>query len=277
MEILDGKKIAAKKLLALKESIAKSGREPQFAVILVGDDEASHLYVKLKEKAAKEVGIELRKYLFAENAVQEEILTCVNFLNSDVDTDGIIVQMPLPEHLNANEIIAAIDPEKDVDGFHEENVVAFSNGSEKVWPVFPRALMLLLENTDVRLSDKSVSLVVNSQRFGEVLAIACERYSMRPHIVLEKQLACQQAQILASDVVITACGKPGIITGQYIKKDTIIIDGGISTKDGKTVGDVDVSSVEKKASYLSLVPGGVGPVTIACLLENVFALNEKRK
>lgn len=275
MKILDGKKIAAKKLLTLKEVIAKRGKEPTLAVILIGNDKASHLYVKLKEKAAKEVGIELRKYLFAEDAVQEEIITCIDFLNKDLDTNGIIVQMPLPKHLDANAVVAAIDPEKDVDGFHKESIAAFIEGSERVWPVFPRALMLLLESTEVCLSGKRVALVVNSERFGKVLAAACIRYDMNPHIILEAHYVCQQAQILVSDIVITACGKPEMITSSFIKKDAIIIDGGISTKNNKTVGDANVKSVSEKAAYLSLVPGGVGPVTIACLLENVLTLCEK--
>lgn len=277
MKILDGKKIAAQKSLTLKESIIKSEKEPQFAVILVGDDKASHLYVKLKEKEAKKVGIELRKYLFTNNAVQEEILTCIDFLNNDPETDGIIVQMPLPHHLDADTIVAAIDPIKDVDGFHENNITAFIDGHERIWPVFPRALMLLLESAEVDLAGKRIALIINSERFGQVLAAACRRYDMKPHIILEDQYACQQAQILAADIVIIACGKPEMLTGSFIKKDTIIIDGGISTKNNKTVGDVDVDSVREKVAYLSLVPGGVGPVTIACLLENVFTLSEKLK
>lgn len=277
MKLLDGEKIAAKKLLKLKSDIEKSSREPKLAVILVGDDKASHLYVKLKEKAAKEVGIEVRKYLFAKDALQEEILTCIKFLNEDQDTDGILVQMPLPKHLDTSRIIAAIDPLKDVDGFHDDSIAAFIDQRERVWPVFPRALMLLLESAGVHLGGKAVALIVNSTKFGEVLAAACARYKMTSHIILRENYTCQQVQILASDVVITACGVPEMISGDCIKNDTIIIDGGISEKRGKTVGDVNVASIEDKTTYLSPVPGGVGPVTIACLLENVFILSEKKR
>lgn len=277
MEILDGKKIAAKKLLLLKKDIQDNNVEPTLAVILVGDDKASRLYVKLKEETAKEIGIELRKYLFAKNAEQEEILACIDFLNNDLGTDGIIVQLPLPEELDTDMIIGAIDPRKDVDGFHEDNIVAFIDHEEEMWPVFPHALMILLESAAMDLTGKTASLIVNSQKFGSVLAAACDRYNIMSHIIIYQQRKCQQAQILASDIIITACGVPGTVTGSYIKKNAIIIDGGISTQNNKTVGDVDVTSVTEKASYLSLVPGGVGPVTIACLLENVLALNKRKQ
>lgn len=278
--MLDGTALAETRRLILAERVrqyaAATGRQPGLAVVLVGDDPASHLYVRLKEKAAREVGVDFHKYLLPESATQEEVLSVVRFLREDDAVDGMIVQMPLPSHLDADAVVDAIGHAKDADGFHKDSLAAFARDADALWPVFPRALMTLVEAAGVDLTGRRAALVVNSELLGATLAVACARLGLDAQVVLRDRLACMQAATLAADVLITACGVPGLITADYIKPAAIVVDGGIARNaEGHTVGDVDAAGAAARAAYLSPVPGGVGPLTIACLLENVVTLAER--
>lgn len=279
MKIIDGKTIAAKKLLAVKEDVIESNLEPALAVILVGDNPASHLYVKLKEKAAKEIGVELRKYLFDVDAPKEELAASINFLNADPDTHGIIVQLPLPGHLDAEEIVSMIDPKKDVDGFHTNNQSRFLSEEECVYPVFPRAIVELIESCNVVLPEKKAVILGKSDVFDRVMTHALEKKGMNAEFIVCKEkrdLSQKEKDIInQSDVIVTACGVPGVLSCDIVRDGTIVIDGGISKVDGKTVGDVDTAECDDRDIFLSPVPGGVGPMTIACLLENLVKLTKK--
>jgi methylenetetrahydrofolate dehydrogenase (NADP+) / methenyltetrahydrofolate cyclohydrolase len=280
MKEINGKKIAAKKLLTLKDQIDDMNLQPAVAVILIGDDAPSHLYVKLKERSAKEIGIELRKYVFDAHATQREIETSVDFLNSDPDTHGIIVQLPLPEKFDTAKIIGAIDPQKDVDGFHGVNQELFLRGQEILYPVFPGAIMDLLDSCGVDVKNKKSVVVGKSDVFDRIMTRALEKKGMRSIFIpfLEKRSFSNKEQeiIHQADVIVTACGIPGIISCDIVRDGAIIIDGGISRRDGKTYGDVDMKKCEDRNIFISPVPGGVGPMTIARLMENVVILAKKQ-
>ncbi len=279
MKKIDGKAIAAKKLLALKEEVADLGVTPALGVILVGDDAPSHLYVKLKEKAAKDVGVELRTYVFGAQATQEELHKSIAFLNTDPDTHGIIVQLPLPDHCDTDDVIGCIDPKKDVDGFHSENQKKFLQGDALLYPVFPHAIVALIDSCNVVLPEKNAVIIGKSDVFDRVMSHALQEKGMHVTFIQYSQHRTlsqhEKDCIYQSDVIVTACGMPGVISCENIRDGAIVIDGGISKIDGKTVGDVDVTGCDDRDIFLSPVPGGVGPMTIACLLENVVAVAEK--
>ena len=279
MKKIDGKAIAAKKLLALRERVEESAIEPAIAAILVGDDAPSHLYVKLKEKAAKEIGVELRKYVFEKHVSQEELAASIAFLNTDTDTHGIIVQLPLPSQFDADEIVSFIDPDKDVDGFHRVNQERFLQGKNVIYPVFPRAIVELIDSCNVVLPEKKAVVLGKSDVFDRVMTHALEQKGLETQFIQcsdKKKLSQKEKDIInQSDVIVTACGVPGIISCDIVRDGAIVIDGGISKVGEKTVGDVDVAHCDDRDIFISPVPGGVGPMTIACLLENVIDIVAK--
>ncbi len=275
MKLLDGKKIAEYKLYGLLDDIKVLNKQLALAVILIGDDPASHLYVKLKEKKAKEVGIELRKYIFNAESKEEEILECIEFLNGDEDTQGIIVQLPLPEKFDQNKIVNSISSKKDVDGFHTENQELFLNNEELIYPVFPKAIMTLVKEAELDLSeDKKAVVVGRSDVFDRVMTHALEREGFVSKFVKYDDVDNNLDLIAKADVVVSACGVPNLLKGEMFKDGAVVIDGGISKVNDATVGDVDQESCLKKDISLSSVPGGVGPLTIACLLGNVYELGK---
>ncbi len=269
-EIINGKEISKKILARVKKNIEKENLKPSLAVILVGQDEASKIYVSLKEKAAREVGIDFRKFEFPETVSEAEILEKIDELNRDENIVGIIVQLPLPSHLDKNKIINFIRPEKDVDGFHPENIGLFFEGRERFFPVLPKAVLEMLRATEINLNNADAIVIANSDEFGKTMEFALEENGTFADYILKEEISNNLEEIKTKDIVITACGVPGLIKGDMLKEGAIVIDGGITRAGDKVVGDVDFESVKNIASFLSPVPGGVGPVTIACLLENVY-------
>jgi methylenetetrahydrofolate dehydrogenase (NADP+)/methenyltetrahydrofolate cyclohydrolase len=270
MKVLAGKKIADTILDTIREKIVQGNTVPVFAAVLVGDDPASQIYVNLKEKAALFVGIEFRKILLPETTSQEEVLQEIYHLNDDASVSGILVQLPLPVHLETQIIIDAIDPKKDVDGFHPDNIQLLLDGKEILIPVFPRAIIELVKSAGVPLSGKRAVVIGNSDIFGQMMLVALSRVGVEGTFVRYDTIECKRAHILSADVVVSACGIPNLITGDMVKSGTIVINGGISKVGDKVVGDVDNVSMQDKDVFVSPVPGGVGPVTIACLLDNVY-------
>lgn len=262
--ILDGKQLADNIRKSIKEEIETSGIHPGLAAILVGDDPASKMYIDLKEKACKEVGITFNKYLCNSECYDDidetELLEMINFLNRDDQTHGILVQLPLPEGFDTDKIIKAINPAKDVDGFH----------NEKITPPTIAAIIELLRATEENLSEKNAIIIGNSDIFIDNFESHLIRFGMKA-ISKEKNIPENCSDY---DVVIIACGKPRILKPENVKDGAIVIDVGINRLDGATVGDVD-PEVAGKASFLSPVPGGVGPLTVACLLRNVLELAKK--
>ena len=259
MQLIEGKKIADKILENLKAEIEVSGKKPKLAVLLVGNDSASEIYIGLKKNAAEKVGIDFELIRFNEKNLEEEIITKIQELNQDEKTNGIIVQLPLPEKFATQKIINAIDPKKDVDGFHPEN---------KILPaVFPEAMLELLKSTEKYIGKKAL-VVANSEIFGEKMCEVLRKENVESEYFLASNISAEKLN--QADILISAVGQVGIIKKEMVKDGAIVIDGGIMKSDGKVLGDVDFENVKNKTSFITPVPGGVGPMTIACLLRNVY-------
>lgn len=279
MKLLDGKSIAEAMLSRLEADIRILGFRPGLGVVLAGDDAASHLYVSLKERAADRIGIRVEKRFFLDMTPQAEIEAAIAAFNADENIHGILVQLPLPAHLSTDEVIARIRPDKDADGFHPENEARLSRGEECLPPVFPQAIVELIRASGETLYGKRGVVVGNSYRFGDVMCRMLEREGVR--VVHIPCVECNSSQGLdelrRANIVVSACGKERTIVGTMLSPGAIVIDGGI-VKDGmRVVGDVDRASVEELEGWLSPVPGGVGPVTIARLLENVVEAAKRQK
>lgn len=270
MALLYGKPIADRILSETKKQREISGVVPGLAVILVGDDASSHLYVNLKEKSANEIGVRFEKFLFTPESGMYDILQRIDTLNKRSDIHGIIVQLPLPSGLDTDEVIARIDPRKDTDGFHTETVRRFLKGEKESCPVFPRAMIALLHTAGGYHIGDTALVIANSQLLGQVMTQALSFEGLRAEYVLSTvPYETLVAKTREARVIITACGKANLITGDMIAENAVIIDGGMSQIDEKVVGDVERASVENKARFLTPVPGGVGPVTVATLLARV--------
>jgi len=267
MKLLEGGKISDKILKNIQKKIKSENLNPGLAVVLIGENEASKIYVNLKKKAAEKIGIKFYLSKFSENSPESEVIEKIENLNKNKKISGIIVQLPLPKGFNTQKIINAVNPQKDVDGFHPEN--------KKLQPVFPGAILEMIKSTGIDLKSKKAIAISNSKKFGEVMKKVLEKNKIQADYILSKDI---KKDVSAKyDILISAVGKPNFIKGEMLKKDAIVIDGGITKKDRKILGDVDFKSVEKYASFLSPVPGGVGPVTIACLLKNVYLASRKSR
>lgn len=279
--ILDGKKIALSILEDLKRKIAKHASKPGLHLIIVGNDFASEKYVSRKENMCHQLGIHSSVRRFPSQATQKEVLDEIERANLDSQIDGILLQMPLPSHLNAHEIISKIDPAKDVDGFHPQNIgkVAIGDFSGFI-PATPKGIITLLEKSALKPEGKHVVIVGRSNIVGKPLAILLMQnkpmgnatVTICHHYTPNLSYYTKQA-----DILIVAAGKPKFITKDMVKQGSIIIDVGINRENDKIVGDVDFESVLPFVNAISPVPGGVGPMTIASLMENTYQSFIQRK
>ncbi len=270
MALLSGTLIAERILTETGDRIRQSSVTPGLAVILVGDELESQKYVGLKEARALEVGVAFEKFLFSTDAAPEEVMHCIETLNTRADIHGIIVQLPLPQGFPTDDIIAHINPKKDVDGFHEKTLERFLGGDKTACPVFPRAIVELLRATGLSFHGEKAVVVVNSNIIGRVLCFALSLEGLSAEYVLSAEGRDSiQAETKTARVVVTACGIPDLLTADMLSADAVIIDGGNVHVDGKVQGDVKRDEVEEKVAFLSPVPGGVGPVTVATLLARV--------
>jgi methylenetetrahydrofolate dehydrogenase (NADP+)/methenyltetrahydrofolate cyclohydrolase len=271
-EIINGKKIAAEIRAEIKKEIAELGITPGLAVILVGADPASHLYVGLKERAAAEAGIRFEKYLFFATEPEEKIIAKIEELNERPDIHGVLVQLPLPSGYDESKIIAAIDPAKDADGFHPENIKKLLAGESKIVPPVITGILKLIESTGAETNNKKITILANS----EILAKPLEKILESNEVNVALRPEDPATHTRDADIVITALGRPKILTGEMIKPGAILIDVGTThQEDGTTVGDLDFESTARKAGWITPVPGGVGPMTVAMLLRNVLNLAKK--
>lgn len=278
MQLLLGKPVADKILAQLKENIGRETSNPGLAVLLIGEDKASQIYVSLKEKRAKEIGMNFFRFDIPADAMQSEILLKIQELNKDERVHGIIVQLPLPGGFDTDKIIGSIDPQKDADGFHKENMEKFLSGDENIWPVFPRAIVKLMESAGEELNGKKAVVVANSKEFASTMVAALAKSGLEAGYVLSGELPSKLSEIKEANVVVSAVGSPGLLRGEMLQNGSIIIDGGIEKVGEKVFGDVDFGSTEGLSGYITPVPGGVGPLTIACLLENTyFAFKAQQK
>lgn len=270
--ILDGKKLSVKILDELSEKISKLNEKPHLAVILVGDDPASELYVGMKEKAAAKIGMKSTVIKYPQNTDEKTLLDKISELNIDKDVHAVLVQLPLPKHINSTNIIQAILPEKDADGITPENIGKISIGVEPyAYPCTPKGVLSLLDEYNISLEGKHIVIVGRSNIVGKPLAqmvlnknatvTVCHSYT--------KNLADITK---TADILVSAVGVNKLIKKDMIKNNSVIIDVGTSKIDGKTVGDVDFENVFELTSYITPVPGGIGPMTIASLMENTYEL-----
>ncbi|HUT22188.1 MAG TPA: bifunctional 5,10-methylenetetrahydrofolate dehydrogenase/5,10-methenyltetrahydrofolate cyclohydrolase [Candidatus Bipolaricaulota bacterium] len=271
-KIIDGRIIADKIKNDISRRVTNMDKKPGLAAILVGDDKASELYVKLKKKACEFTGIDFHRYNFEGDYRQKEIIETIEFLNADPSIDAILVQLPLPKKYNEDKIISAIDPKKDVDGFHPENIKKLLEG--KPFIISPAALgiMELIKAAGRPLENQNILIICNSKLFSEPLKyLLGKKNSVMAVSQTHKDLA-ELGQ--KSDILIVAIGQPEQIGKEFVKPGAIVIDVGINESDGETVGDVNFFDVCEKAGFITPVPGGVGPMTVAMLLENVLKLHE---
>lgn len=258
MRIFNGKRIAEKILLDLKKRIKKGRVKLKLAVISVGQDPASKLFIRNKKRAAEEVGIKVLYYKFKKNNREKEIIQKIKKLNADSSVNGIIVQLPLPKGFNTKKIVDMVDPKKDVDGFGKMS--AFS-------PVLPSAILIALKMAIKRPRNKKIIALVNSDIFGKTLKLFLRKEGIKISYSKDRK----SPKINEGDIIITVLGVPKLIKGEMIKDRAVLIDGGITVIGrNKVVGDIDRKSVAQKASFLTPVPGGIGPLTVALLLKNVY-------
>ncbi len=271
--VIDGRAEAAKIRAAVAAEISETGISPGLGVVLVGDDPASHLYVKLKEKACGRAGIRFEKHLFPAGASEGLVIEAVEALNRRGDIDAILVQLPLPAHLHEDAVVAAVDPEKDVDGFHPENVRAFLAGRAEAAPGLA-AVLLALAEAAADLSGKNAAIVANSDVFAAPARQISERRGMGVETVTD--LAVADRLTRRADLVVIAVGKPRWLTADKIKPGAIIIDVGTTRLGETVVGDADFEGLQGVAGAITPVPGGVGPMTVAMLLKNTLKLARRR-
>lgn len=269
--IIDGKAVSQRFKDKLKDEVnflRGRGIKPGLAVVLVGDNPASLIYVKAKTKACEDLGINSFQYTLKKDISQEELLWQISELNNNPTVHGILVQLPLPDHLDEELILEAISPEKDADGFHPVNMGRLVIGKPLFQPCTPLGIMKLLESVDVDLSGKEAVVAGRSNIVGKPVAMMLLQKNATVTLCHSKTLNLQE-KIKMADVLIAAIGKPHIIKGEWIKKGAVVIDVGINRLDnGKLAGDVEFEKAFERTSFITPVPGGVGPMTIAMLMHN---------
>ncbi len=277
-KLIDGKGIANQLRKDLARDVAKlketSDIVPGLAVLLVGEDPASHTYVRMKEKACAKAGIYSEVHRLPAETSEEDVLSWVDRFNKDGKIHGILVQLPLPDHIDENKVIEAIDPTKDVDGFHPINAGRLFIGEDSYLPCTPYGIMKLLEVEGVDLKGKQAVVVGRSNIVGKPVALLL----LRQHAtvtICHSRTADLAAVTRTADVLVVAVGRPEFVTGDMIKPGAVVIDVGVNRVDDKLVGDVEFPGAEKVAGSITPVPGGVGPMTITMLLRNTVEAAEK--
>lgn len=267
-QIIDGKQIAADIREKLKQKIARLPVAPQLAIVLVGNDEPSLIYVRNKQKAAAQIGLQSQLYHMDEDTSEEELLNVIAKLNADKQINGIIVQLPLPKQLNTNRIINAISPLKDVDGFHPYNTGMLQNNEQPYFiAATPLGVMKLIKSVNQNFSGKNVVLIGASLIVGRPLATLLLNQECTVSITHAQTKNIKELTTKA-DILVAACGVAKLVKADWIKENAILIDVGINRDSGKLCGDIDFEDVKEKAGAITPVPGGVGPMTIAMLLSN---------
>ena len=275
---IDGKKAAATLREKLKKKVselkARYNSVPGLTVILVGEDSPSQIYVKNKEKSANEVGIKSEVIRYPEEVEEKVVLDKIKELNDNNQVSGILVQLPLPKHIDKRKVIETINPSKDVDGFHPMNVGNLSSGYESSIPCTPLGCYLLIKNIEKNLNGKHAVIIGRSNLNGKPMAQLLLKENCTVTITHSKTKDLK-AECARADIIIAAVGRPKLVKADWVKKDAIVIDVGINKTDSGLVGDVDFDGVSKVAKAITPVPGGVGPMTIACLLSNTVECFEK--
>lgn len=279
MEIIDGKQLAKKTREKLKyevEDLKKEGIQPKLAVIMVGDNSASQIYVRNKSKACNDVGIEFEEYLLPGTTKQEELLDVIEKLNNNKEINGILLQSPIPDGLDINEAFRKISPEKDVDGFHPVNVGKLVLGQDTFVSCTPYGIMKMFEEYNIDLEGKNAVVIGRSNIVGKPMS-QCLLNENATVTICHSRTRNLPEITKNADILVSAIGRPEFVTADMVKDGAVVIDVGINrTAEGKLKGDVDFENVSKKASYITPVPGGVGPMTIAMLMNNVVKASKNQ-
>jgi methylenetetrahydrofolate dehydrogenase (NADP+) / methenyltetrahydrofolate cyclohydrolase len=267
--ILDGKKISEMRLELLKEEIESSGLYPHLATVIVGSDPASQMYVRMKHRACEGVGIGSVGIELPADTTTQGVLDSVNRLNRDFDIDGILVQLPLPKQIDAERVIAAVSPGKDVDGYHPENMGLLFSGKPRFTSCTPTGIMTLLAEYKIPVAGARAVVVGRSIDVGRPMSALLTNADATVTVCHSKTKDLT-VEVRRADILVSAIGKAHFITADMVKPGAVVIDVGINQLNGKLVGDVDFAAVKEIASAITPVPGGVGPMTIATLMENTF-------
>ena len=279
-ELIDGKKISQEIKNEIKAEVIKikekTGKTPGLAVILVGNDPASSVYVGSKEKSCVEMGFYSEKYVLEENVTEEDLLNLVTTLNNKEEINGILVQLPLPKHIDAQKVLDLIVPEKDVDGFHPVNAGKLAVGAKDAfYPCTPYGVIEMMKRSNVDIAGKEAVIIGRSNIVGKPAAMLLLQENATVTIVHSRTKDLVNV-VKRADIIVAAIGKPKFITKDMVKDGAVVIDVGINRVDGKLCGDVDFENVKEVSSKITPVPGGVGPMTIAMLMKNTL-ISFKRK
>jgi methylenetetrahydrofolate dehydrogenase (NADP+)/methenyltetrahydrofolate cyclohydrolase len=272
-KLLDGtalsNKIKDRLKLQVEELVSEKLVKPHLAVILVGDDPASETYVKFKERAAKKVGMESTIIRLKSDLTEEELISEIEKLNKNKNVHGILLQLPIPNHINSEKVINLIDPKKDVDGFSDENVAKLSKNQDALVPCTPLGITRLLDEYNIKTEGEHCVIIGRSQIVGKPMAQLMLQKNSTVTICHSRTKNLKEITKQA-DILIAAVGKAQMVDKSFVKDNAVVIDVGVSRVDGKLYGDVKFDEVKNIASYITPMPGGVGPMTIACLLENTL-------
>jgi methylenetetrahydrofolate dehydrogenase (NADP+)/methenyltetrahydrofolate cyclohydrolase len=267
--ILDGKTCSEHLLESLKEEIGKSGLHPRLATIIVGSDPGSKMYIRMKHRACEKVGIGSVAIDLPADVTTDRVLEDIRRLNDDPDIDGILVQLPLPPSIRSKEVIRSVTPDKDVDGFHPCNLGLLFSGSPRFVPCTPKGIMTLLEKNHIGLFGQHAVVVGRSIEVGRPMAALLTAADATVTLCHSRTKNLPH-ETRRADILVSAVGRPAMITADMVKPGAVVVDVGINQINGKLVGDVDFAAVREVASAITPVPGGVGPMTIAALMENTF-------
>lgn len=280
MILLDGKKVKEEVLNEVREENSKLDRKLGLVVIQVGNDPASSVYVRQKEKMAESIGANFRHIKLEDNIRQKHLIGLIESLNYDNEIDGILLQLPIPGRFDIEKVINSIDPEKDVDGLTRVNVEKLENGCDGIVPCTPLGVMEMLKYYNIDIKDKNVCVIGRSALVGKPVAELLRNAGGIVSVCHSKTINMEEITKRA-DILVVAVGKKGLVTEEMVKDGAVVVDVGINRVDGKLYGDVDFDAVSKKASYITPVPGGVGPMTIAMLSKNLLKAynlkNSKKK
>ena len=277
-KIIDGRAVSEAmraKMRSRVESLGLRGLRPGLAVILVGEDAASQIYVRNKAKACEDIGMHSEVHRYSADTTQETVLQKISELNNDARIHGILVQLPLPAHVDNSKVLEAISPDKDVDGFHRQNVGALVAGHSDFPPCTPQGIMVMLDHYEIPIEGKIAVVIGRSNIVGKPMALMLLARSATVTICTSKTRDLSQFTRMA-DIVVSAVGRAGLVDADMIKTGAAVIDVGMNRlPDGKLVGDVDFEQVRERAGYITPVPGGVGPMTITMLLANTLGAAER--
>lgn len=271
-EVIYGKQLAEDLRQEMKEEVSdlhQRGIRPKLVVVIIGEDPASMSYVKGKQRASEKVGMDSDLIELSVDTSEKDLLDLISRLNQDETVHGILVQLPVPDHISDQKIIEAIDPKKDVDGFHPENVGKMLTGQDTFFPCTPYGILVMLKRADITIEGKHVVIIGRSNLVGKPVGqlLLNENATVTHCHSRTKDLPSHTKK---ADILIVAAGKPSLISGEHIKQGAVVIDVGVNRVDGKLTGDVDFESAKEVASYITPVPKGVGPMTITMLLHNTI-------